>query len=76
MKIHDPDHIHAALRAQGLNSRKWSIEHGYHPRTVLDSIQAFAPSKKRKPKRPLSRQIIADLSETIGVDLLSEKGES
>ncbi|WP_299494918.1 hypothetical protein [uncultured Shewanella sp.] len=76
MKIHDPDHIHAALRAQGSNSRKWSIEHGYHPRTVLDIIQTFAPSKKRKPKRPLSRQIIEDLSKTINFDLLGKSNES
>jgi gp16 family phage-associated protein len=70
MKIENANHIHASLRAQGLTSRSWAIEHGYHPRTVLDSIRMFAPCMKRKPKRPLSRQIIADLSATIDFDLL------
>ncbi|AQS38610.1 hypothetical protein Sps_03483 [Shewanella psychrophila] len=75
MKIDNANHIHAALRAQGMSCRAWGIEHGYHPRTVLDCIKAFAPNMKRKPKRPLSRQIVADLSKTIGVDLLGEENE-
>lgn len=75
MKIENANHIHAALRAQGITCRSWAIEHGYHPRTVLDSIRFFAPCMNRRPKRPLSRQIIADLSVTIGVDLLGADDE-
>ncbi len=75
MKIENANHIHAALRAQGTTCRAWAIQHGYHPRTVLDSIQAFAPCENRKPKRPLSKQIIADLSKTIDFDLLGENNE-
>ena len=75
MKIENANHIHAALRAQGITCRAWAISHGYHPRTVLDSIQAFAPCMKRKPKRPLSVRIIADLSKTINFDLLGENND-
>lgn len=75
MKIDNANHIHAALRAQGLTCRAWAIEHGYHPRTVLDCIKVFAPNMQRKPKRPLSCQIMADLSKTIGVKLLGAADE-
>lgn len=75
MKIDNANHIHAALRAQGISCRAWAIAHGYHPRTVLDCIQAFAPCMQRKPKRPLSKQIIADLGKTINFDLLGDTNE-
>ncbi len=75
MNICNANHIHAALRAQGLSCRAWAIQHGYHPRTVLDCIQAFAPNTNRIPKRPLSKQIMIDLSETVGVDLLGGQDE-
>ncbi len=75
MQIDNPNHIHAALKAQGLSCRAWSIAHGYHPRTVLDCISTFAPSTNRKPKRPLSRQIMADLGKTIGKNLLENPDE-
>lgn len=75
MEIENANHIHAALRAQGMSSRAWAIEHDYHPRTVQDCIQAFAPCMKRKPKRPLSRRIMEELSQTIGFNLLGESHE-
>lgn len=70
MKIENANHIHAALRAQGLTSRSWAVSNGFNPRTVQDCIQMFAPSQKRVPKRPLSTKIIDELSKTIGYDLL------
>lgn len=70
MKIENANHIHAALRAQGITCRAWAISHGYHPRTVLDCIQMFAPCTGRKPRRPLAKQIIVDLSKTINFDLM------
>ena len=75
MNIRNANHIHAALRAQGLTCRSWAIDHGYHPRTVLACITAFAPDTKRKPIRPLSKQIMRDLSETIGCNLLGGDDE-
>ena len=75
MKIENANHIHAALRAQGISCRSWSINHGYHPRTVLDCIKMFAPCKNRKPKRPLSKQIIVDLSKTINFDLIGDDND-
>lgn len=70
MKIENANHIHAALRAQGITSRSWALEHKYHPRTVLHCIQMFAPDTGRKPKRPHAKEIIAALSQTIGFDLM------
>lgn len=75
MKIDNPNHMHAGLRAQGMTCRSWAISHGYHPRTVLDCIQKFAPCTGRKPQRPLSKQIMVDLSTTIGFDLLGDSDE-
>ncbi|MCG9722144.1 hypothetical protein [Shewanella sp. Isolate7] len=70
MKIENANHIHAALRAQGLTSRSWAVSKGFNPRTVQDCIQTFAPCEQRKPKRTLSKRIIDELSKTIGYDLL------
>lgn len=75
MKIENANHIHAALRAQGLTSRAWAVSKGFNPRTVQDCIKMFAPCKQRKPKRPLSRKIIEEISKTIGCDLLREEHE-
>lgn len=72
MKIENANHIHAALRAQGVTSRAWALAHDFHPRTVLHCIQMFAPDTGRKPKRPHAKAIIKALSKTIGFDLMEE----
>jgi len=75
MKIDNANHIHAALRAQGMTCRSWALTHGYHPRTVLNCIQMFAPDTGRKPKRPHAKEIIAALSASIGFDLIGGNHE-
>lgn len=75
MKIANANHIHAALRAQGLTCRSWALAHGYHPRTVLHCIQMFAPDTGRQPKRPHAKAIVEALSETIGCNLMGGEHE-
>ncbi len=75
MRIDNANHIHAALRAQGLTCRSWALAHGYHPRTVLHCIRLFSPDTGRKPKRPHAKEIVKALSLAIGFDLMQGEGD-
>lgn len=73
MKIESARHIHAALLANGQSCRAWAITHGYNPRTVQKYVQWFAPNTGRKPKRLKAVEIMAALSDYLGVDLVGER---
>lgn len=75
MKIENANHIHAALRLRGLTCRSWSLARGYHPRTVLHCIHMFSPDTGKYPKRPHAKEIMKELSKTIGVNLVGGNDE-
>lgn len=70
MKIVTARDIHAALIRKGFSCRSWALAHGYSPRTVQKCIKNHAPESNKKIIGVTYRQILCELSDTLGEDLI------
>ncbi|MCE7510270.1 hypothetical protein [Alloalcanivorax xenomutans] len=61
-------YIQARLIERGSNFRRFALEHGYHPRTVLQVVDRWA-GRQDLPRGRLSFAILRDLSEAIDQDV-------
>jgi gp16 family phage-associated protein len=65
-----PEWIRAELIKRGYSQAAWARAKGLHPRAVQRCIKQYAPSMGVSPKRRESRSIMAQLSDSLGIDLL------
>lgn len=61
--------IHARLIEKGTTFRRWSLEHGYKPRTVLMTVERWA-ERDDQPRGRLTYQILSDLSRFTGIEIV------
>lgn len=61
--------IQARLIERGSNFRQFALSHGYEVRTVTQAVQRWA-GHKTLPRGRLTFQILRDLSQVIGKEVL------
>lgn len=62
--------VKIALYEQGTTLKSWCEERGYCYRTALHALERHAGGRARHPWGPKTRKILADLSKTLGLNLL------
>jgi len=72
MSVKTPEWIRAELMKKGFSQASWARAHDFHPRAVQRCIKKYAPSNGISPKRSEAREIMAALSESIGIDLMGD----
>lgn len=62
--------VKRALYQQNTTLKAWCEERGYSYRTALNAVQRHAGGHAREPWGPKTRQILTDLGQTIGQNLI------
>lgn len=61
--------LHAQLIRQGTTFRRWSLDHGYKPRTVHMVVSRWV-GETGQPRGRLSFRILRDLSRDVGREVV------